>query len=196
MGGKWPEQHWERNEIVDGGDCPTLRLEYRPSSRHLHQSPELMKREDLMAEIQIPGFETLQKLSKWAFAEAEIFPQVWNNPSGYYRKITASDDDVLPSAISFFVFVILLRFALQIPVHIVAFRLNPLDLSTALADTILNVLEVITFSICIYVSSRLLRGKATLRETFSSMLFASVFTLLGTISDYVSFLDPGYGRSI
>src|SRR5262249_19438858 len=32
MGGKWPEQHWERNEIVDGSDCPTLRVKYRPSS--------------------------------------------------------------------------------------------------------------------------------------------------------------------
>ena len=28
-----------RNESVDGSDCPTLRVEYRPSSRHIQHSP-------------------------------------------------------------------------------------------------------------------------------------------------------------
>ena len=32
MVGKWTEQHWERNETVDGSDCPTLLVEYCPRS--------------------------------------------------------------------------------------------------------------------------------------------------------------------
>jgi hypothetical protein len=39
MGGKWAEQHGVRNESVGGNDCPTLHVEYRPSSRHIHESP-------------------------------------------------------------------------------------------------------------------------------------------------------------
>ena len=35
MSGNWAEQHWERDESVDGSDCPTLLVEYRFSSRHL-----------------------------------------------------------------------------------------------------------------------------------------------------------------
>jgi hypothetical protein len=53
-----------------------------------------------MAEIQLPGLETVEKLWNWASNQASIFPEVWANPRSYFQKF-GDNENPLPAAVSF-----------------------------------------------------------------------------------------------
>jgi hypothetical protein len=148
-----------------------------------------------MADI-LPSFETLTKLSGWATRQAAIFPRIWANPTSFFDEVSTLEGDPLPASISFFAFVIVVCFVINLPIDVAMWKVNPFSAPFVISDTVLTVLAVVLFCLGIYVGGRVLGGKANLRETMAAMLFASAFMPLVELTKYLSRLDAGYRTAL
>jgi predicted Na+-dependent transporter len=147
-----------------------------------------------MAEIQLPGLETIEKLWNWASNQGSIFPEVWADPRSYFEKFEQNENP-LPTAISFFCFVLLLQIVIELPIAIAVLKYNPLQVSTIIELITTAVLQAGVFSFAMFILARMLGSKASLRDTLASMLFATVYTPLLSVRSYVEFFDPDFVRN-
>jgi hypothetical protein len=147
-----------------------------------------------MAEIQLPGLETIEKLWKWACNQGSTFPEVWADPRSYFETFKHNENP-LPTAISFFCFVLLLQLIIEFPIAIAVLKYNPLEVSAIISLIIIAVLQAGVFSFAMFILARMLGSKASLRDTLASMLFATVYTPLLSVRSYVEFFDPDFVRN-
>jgi hypothetical protein len=148
-----------------------------------------------MADL-LPNFETLTKLSGWAVRQAAVFPRIWESPKSYFDEVSTLQGDPLPASISFFAFVVVVSSVITIPLDVSILKVNPFSANEIISSTVLFVLQVLVFSLGVYIGGRVLGGKADLRETMAAMLFASAFMPLVELTKYLTRLDDGYRGGI
>ena len=148
-----------------------------------------------MAEIQLPGLETIVTLWSWATSQGSIFPEVWADPRSYFETFKQRGQNPLPTAISFFSFIVLLQAIIEFPLAMVVLKYDPLQISTIIILIITAVLQAGVFSFAMFILARVLGSKASLGDTLASMLFATVYTPLLSVRSYVAFIDPNFVRN-
>jgi hypothetical protein len=121
----------------------------------MSEEPESHRWWTPVAEIQLPGLETIEKLWNWASNQGSIFPDVWANPRSYFEKFEQNENP-LPAAISFFCFVLLLQIIIEFPIAIAVLNYNPLEVSTVIKLITTAVLQAGVFSFAMFILARML----------------------------------------
>lgn len=141
----------------------------------------------MMAEIPLPSFEFLGKVSGWLSDQANLWLTIVASPVDYISQTVTDSRICLLKSLQFLSFVVLACAVVTTPLDVIVWHANVFDATTQITGIILNYLQIILFSYFIYLFGYIVKGRGKLVSVLSSMFFASALLPFFVFTHYIDY---------
>jgi hypothetical protein len=150
-----------------------------------------------VAQLSLPSFETLTKLSGWASEQGIVFLSIiTGGPKNYLIGVRSASQDILPKSVKFAAFVVLVSVVITVPIDSAMLKLDVFSPKVIAFNVVGAILCISIFTVGMHFCCRMLRGKGAFGDTLPAMLFSAAYLPFFFLIDYLEYTDPAIVQSM